>query len=152
MGYTAVNLKHAIVVFNESNEAVIENSVIQDRRIFSLCSENSGPDAHCDIVRSHSIAFVRECLVVREALAEIVRLIVDDLLEELNQELECSLVKLRHLCNDLFDSFILMLFRNLVKLSNHIVLCLRNDWLLELHKESLEVVGYDVRIIDLFKV
>ena len=45
-----------------------------------------------------------------------------------------------------------MLFRNLVKLSYHIVLCLWNDWLLKLHEESLKIVGYDIWIFDAFKV
>ena len=45
-----------------------------------------------------------------------------------------------------------MLFRNLIKLSYHIVLCLWNDGLLKLHEESLKIVGYDIRIFDAFKV
>ena len=45
-----------------------------------------------------------------------------------------------------------MLFRNLIKLSNHIVLCLRNDWFLKLREQSLEIIGYDIWIFDAFKV
>ena len=80
MSYITVNLKHAIVVLYESNEAVRENAVIQDGRIYVLLSENVGPNAHCYIIRCHSVTFVREFLVVREVLAEIIRLIVDYLL------------------------------------------------------------------------
>ena len=61
MSYIAVNLKYAIVVLYESNEAVIENAVIEDGRIYVLLSENVGPNAHCYIVGRHSVTFVREC-------------------------------------------------------------------------------------------
>ena len=45
-----------------------------------------------------------------------------------------------------------MVFRNLIQLSNHIVLRLWNEWLLKLHEESFEVVGHDVWIFDKFEV
>ena len=45
-----------------------------------------------------------------------------------------------------------MLFRNLIKLSNHIVLGLWNDRLFKLHEESLKIVSDDIWIFDAFNV
>ena len=45
-----------------------------------------------------------------------------------------------------------MLFRSLIKLSYHIVLCLWNDRLFKLHEGSLKIVRHNIWIFDAFKV